>query len=123
MIRLLFLCVLGLFAWRHFPETRAMLISVVEPITFPVARWRSQDEMHQVARNVAEHERLTGEIPSGPAWLGWLDVRYPFKDVALDHWGSVYQIEFSSDSIWVLSYGPDRTRRTDDDFRVVAPRR
>jgi hypothetical protein len=39
-----------------------------------------------------------------------------------DPWASTYQLEASRDSVWILSYGPDRTRNTDDDFRVATPR-
>ena len=122
MSRLLLLIVLALLTWFYFPETRGMLLDVAEPIVVPIVRWSSEEEMQQIARNVVEHERLTGQLPAGSAWLGWLDYRYPSSDVTLDPWGTVYQLEVSRDSVWVLSFGPDRTRRTDDDFRVSAPR-
>ncbi len=78
--------------------------------------------MRQVARNVVEHERLTGEMPEGGAWLDWLDYRYATEEIKLDPWGTVYQLEVTQDSVRVLSYGPDRVRGTDDDFDVSAPR-
>ena len=122
MTRLLLLVLLGLLTWIYFPETRAMLLDVAEPVVVPIVRWSTEEEMNQIARNVVEHERLTGQMPSGAAWLGWLDYRYPADDVTLDPWGTVYQLEVSRDSVWVLSFGPDRTRQTRDDFRVAAPR-
>ena len=122
MSRLLLLVLLGLLTWYYFPETRVMLLDVAEPIVVPVVRWSTEEEMNQIARNVTEHERLTGQMPSGAAWLGWLDYRYPAEDVTLDPWGTVYQLEVSRDSVWVLSFGPDKTRQTGDDFRVAAPR-
>ncbi len=122
MSRLLLLLALALLTWFYFPETRQMLLDVAEPIVVPVVRWSTEEDMQQIARNVVEHERLTGQMPSGSAWLGWLDYRYPSEDVTVDPWGSVYQLEISMDSVWILSFGPDRTRRTDDDFRVSAPR-
>jgi hypothetical protein len=39
-----------------------------------------------------------------------------------DPWGSVYQVEVTADSVAILSFGPDRTRGTDDDFKVARPR-
>ena len=100
-----------------------MMMGVAEPVVVPIIRWSTAEEMRQVARNVLEHERLTGQLPSGTGWLGWLEYRYPSDDVRTDPWGMTYQLEVSSDSVWVLSFGPDRTRQTDDDFRVSAPRR
>ncbi len=122
MSRLLLLFILGILTWYYFPETRAILLDVAEPVVVPIVRWSTEEEMTQVARNVVEHERLTGQMPSGTLWLGWLEYRYPARDVTLDPWGSVYQLEVSRDSVWILSFGPDRTRRTNDDFRVAAPR-
>jgi hypothetical protein len=99
-----------------------MLLDVAEPVVLPVARWATEEEMAQVARNVVDQERLTGELPSGSAWLGWLRYRYAEPEVTKDPWGTTYQLDASKDSVWVISYGPDRTRGTSDDFRVATPR-
>ncbi|MDH3271321.1 MAG: hypothetical protein OEN56_08325 [Gemmatimonadota bacterium] len=122
MSRLLLLVVLALVTWAYFPETRAMLMDVAEPVVLPIIRWSTEEEMRQVARNVVEHERLTGQLPAGGGWLEWLDYRYASDEIKRDPWGSVYQLEASADSVWVLSIGPDRVRATEDDFRVSAPR-
>jgi len=122
MRRLLFLVILGLLTWYYFPETRAILFDVAEPLVLPIMRWSTEEEMAQVARNVAEHERLTGEVPTGARWLEWLGFRYASEEIHTDPWGSVYQLELSSDSVRILSFGPDRTRGTGDDFRVSYPR-
>ncbi len=122
MTRLLLLVLLAIVTWYYFPETRAILMDVAEPVVVPIVRWSSGEEMSQIARNVVEHERLTGEMPSGTAWLGWLEYRYPSDDMKLDPWGSVYQLEVTRDSVAVISLGPDRTRLTGDDFSVLAPR-
>jgi len=122
MSRLFLLIVLALVTWSYFPETRVMLLDVAEPLVVPIVRWSAEEEMAQVGRNVLEHERLTGTLPSGPAWLGWLDYRYLSPETTTDPWGSVYQLEVTADSVAILSFGPDRTRGTDDDFKVVRPR-
>jgi hypothetical protein len=122
MTKLFLLCVLAVVTWAYFPETRAMLLDVAEPLVVPLARWSTEEEMAQVARNVVDQERLTGKLPSGPAWLGWLESRYASPEATRDPWGSTYQLDASKDSVWVLSLGPDRTRDTEDDFRVVTPR-
>jgi hypothetical protein len=123
MTRLVLLVILAVATWLYFPETRAMLLDVAQPIVLPVVRWGVEDEMAQIARNAVDHERLTGELPGGTAWLGWLEYRYATDDLRTDPWGSTYQFDSSKDSVWVISYGPDRTRATEDDFAVSAPRR
>jgi len=122
MSRLLLLLVLAVAVWFYFPETRALLLDAAEPVVLPIVRWGVEDEMAQVARNVVDQERLTNTLPTGAAWLEWLDYRYSTKEARTDPWGSVYQLVVSPDSVWVLSYGPDRTRHTEDDFSVSAPR-
>jgi hypothetical protein len=122
MTKLLLLCFLAVLTWYYFPETRAMLLDAAEPVVVPLARWSTEEEMAQVARNVVDQERLTGELPSGSAWLGWLTYRYATREATQDPWGSLYQLDASKDSVWILSYGPDRTRATEDDFRVGTPR-
>jgi hypothetical protein len=122
MTRLALLVILALVTWYYFPETRAMLLDVAEPVVLPVVRWGVQDEMAQVARNAVDHERLTGELPGGANWLNWLQYRYASQEARTDPWGTTYQFASSEDSVWVLSYGPDRTRDTEDDFAVSAPR-
>jgi hypothetical protein len=122
MTKLLLLSVLAVLTWYYFPETRAILLDVAGPVVVPLARWSTEEEMAQVARNVVDQERLTGVLPKGEAWLEWLRARYASTDMMQDPWGSTYQLESSRDSIWVLSQGPDRTRNTEDDFRVATPR-
>jgi hypothetical protein len=122
MTKLLLLCVLAVLTWYYFPETRAMLMDVAEPVVVPLARWSTEEEMAQVARNVVDQERLTGALPSGAAWLQWLQYRYASPEATEDPWGTTYQLYASKDSVWILSYGPDRTRETPDDFAVGTPR-
>ena len=122
MTRLVLLVLLALVTWLYFPETRAMLADVAEPIVTPIVRWSTEEEMRQVGRNVVEHERLTGQLPMGSSWLGWLDYRYPVEDMKRDPWDTVYQLEVTRDSVVIISLGPDRTRQTEDDFYVAAPR-
>lgn len=123
MTRLVLLVILALVTWAYFPETRAMLLDVAEPIVVPIVRWSTEEEMRQIGRNVVEHERLTGQLPIGAGWLAWLDYRYSGDDMKLDPWGSTYQVEVTQDSVFVISFGPDRIRATPDDFSVASPRR
>lgn len=122
MTRLVLLVILALVTWLYFPETRAIVMDVAEPIVLPIMRWSMEEEMETVGRNAVDHERLTGHLPSGSDWLEWLQYRYASPEARTDPWGSTYQIEASKDSVWTLSYGPDRIRGTSDDLRVSTPR-
>jgi hypothetical protein len=122
MSRLALLLILALATWYYFPETRAILLDAAQPVVQPLVRWGIEDEMAQVARNVVDHERLTGQLPAGGAWLEWLSYRYSSQETRTDPWGTTYQLSVGKDSIWILSYGPDRTRATEDDISVSAPR-
>lgn len=122
MTRLALLILLAILTWYYFPETRAIMMDVAEPVVVPIIRWSTEEEMGQVGRNVVAHERLTGEMPSGVSWLEWLEYRYPTDDLRRDPWGSTYQLLVWPDSVAVLSLGPDRTRQTEDDFTVMTPR-
>ena len=122
MTRLLLLVILVIVTCAYFTKTRAILLDAAKPIVTPILKWNTGEEMNQVARNVLEHGRLFGQLPSGEAWLGWLDSRYPTTDMRLDPWGSAYQFEVLPDSVAIISLGPDRLRLTDDDFRVTVSR-
>lgn len=122
MTRLILLVILALVTWWYFPETRAILLDVAEPVVLPLQRWSTEEEMSQLGRNAVDQERLTGRLPAGPDWLGWLDYRYASDESKRDPWGSVYQLVVWRDSVAVVSFGPDRIRRTEDDFQVVTPR-
>jgi len=122
MTRLLLLLILATATWIYFPETRNMLMDVAEPIVLPIMRWSTEEEMADVGRNAVDHERLTGGLPIGAEWISWLQYRYVSEESRTDPWGSTYQLEASKDSVWTLSYGPDRIRGTSDDFRVSTPR-
>jgi len=122
MTRLILLVILALVTWYYFPETRALLMEVAEPIVLPIQRWQVRDEMAQVGRHVVDHERLTGSVPAGREWLEWIAYRYPTDEIARDPWGSLYQLVVWADSLGIVSIGPDRVRLTADDFQVVTPR-
>ena len=122
MSRLILLAALGLVTWLYFPETRALLLDAVEPMATPVKRWSTQEEMERVAKHVVDHERLTGRVPTGQEWVEWLEFRYASPETTHDPWGSLYALQLSQDSVIVVSPGPDRVPRTEDDFHVSAPR-
>jgi hypothetical protein len=122
MTRLLLLIMLAVVTWLYFPETRSLVMDVAEPVVLPLMRWSTEEEMATVGRNAVDQERLTGKLPAGPEWIAWLQYRYTTTDAREDPWGTTYQLEVSKDTVWTLSYGPDRIRGTQDDFRIGTPR-
>ena len=99
-----------------------MLVEASEPIWVPVVKWELREEMKQVGRDVVNYEMNTGQLPQRSNWLDWLDYRYASREVTRDTWGNTYELQIWADSVGILSYGPDRTRSTEDDFVVVTPR-
>lgn len=123
MIRLLLVLLVGTAAILYFPDSRAMVMEVTEPVLNRVARWNLEEEMRQVSRDVAGYEASTGSLPDRRRWLEWLDYRYASAELRTDPWGSTYELKVWTDSVGVLSYGPDRLRETSDDVVVAMPRR
>jgi hypothetical protein len=88
----------------------------------PIVRWDAKEEMKQVGRDVINYEALTGRLPDRRNWLDWLDYRYATEELQEDPWGTTYQLLVWADSVAIVSYGPDRTRQTPDDFQMSTPR-
>ncbi len=122
MTRLILLIILGIVVTYYFPDSRTMLVEASEPLWVPVVKWDVQEEMRQVARDVVGYENNTGRLPERRRWLEWLDYRYASNQLTKDTWGNTYELRVWADSVGILSYGPDRTRATEDDFVVTEPR-
>jgi hypothetical protein len=114
--------VLGISAAYYFPDSRQMLLEASGPVMVPLVRWSTKEEMGQVGRDVVAYEQSTGQLPDRRGWLEWLDWKYALEDSKQDAWQTVYELKVWADSVGVVSYGPDRTRNTEDDFTVVTLR-
>lgn len=122
MTRLLLLIILGMVTTYYFPDSRTWIADKTQPLWVPAVKWEVREEMRQVGRDVVAHERNTGQLPRRREWLGWLDWRYSSQELQMDAWGTTYELRIWTDSIGIMSYGPDRTRSTEDDFTVATPR-
>ena len=122
MRKLVLLVVLWFVVTYYFPDSRHWLVEITKPVWTPLVKWNTKEEMKQVAQDVVSHEVFTGKLPDRRGWLEWLDYRYPMDELKRDAWGSTYQLRVWADSVAIWSYGPDRTRQTEDDFQVSAPR-
>jgi len=116
--KLILLIVLWLVVTYYFPDSRHWLEQWTQPLWVPIVKWDTKEEMAQVGRDVINWEELTGKVPDRRNWLGWLDYKYATEELKQDPWGSTYQLKVFADSIAIWSYGPDRTRNTEDDFQV-----
>ena len=122
MRKVAFLVLLWVAVTLYFPDSRQWLLGLVSPVWSPVVRWNAKEEMKQMGKDVVANEALTGKLPDGTSWLGWLDYRYATDEMKQDPWGSTYQLKVWADSVAIISAGPDRTYGTDDDFQVSEPR-
>lgn len=120
--KLVLLIILWVVVTYYFPDSRTWLADASKPLWVPVVKWNTKEEMRQVALDVLNHEAMTGKLPDRRSWIEWLDYRYSLDEVKTDAWGTTYQLKVWADSVAVWSYGPDRTRNTEDDFQVSAPR-
>tara|TARA_B100000029_G_scaffold516493_1_gene630242 strand:- start:2344 stop:2652 length:309 start_codon:yes stop_codon:yes gene_type:complete len=99
-----------------------MLLDATEPLVLPVIKSGALEEMERIGRNVIEYESLTGSVPDRGDWVSWLDFRYTADEQRRDPWGSAYELVVATDSVMIISYGPDRVRTTEDDFKFVTAR-
>ncbi len=123
MRKALLLVALWLLVTLYFPDSRNWLKGVTAPVWLPVMKWDTRQEMRQVGRDVVNYEALTGKIPDRRNFNDWLNTKYATDDLRQDPWGSTYDLKVLVDSVAIVSYGPDRTRATDDDFEVSEPRK
>ena len=122
MRKLVLLVILWFVVAYYFPDSRIWLTNASKPLTTPLVKWNTKEEMRQVGRDVVDHELTTGKLPDRRGWLEWLEYRYLSEELRQDYWDSTYELKVWADSVAIWSYGPDRTRQTEDDFWISTPR-
>ena len=110
MVKVSLLLIVGIFAVYYFPDSRLMLLDATEPLVLPVIKSGALEEMERIGRNVIDYESLTGDVPDRGDWVSWLDFRYTLDEQRRDPWGSAYELGVATDSVMIISYGPDRVR-------------
>jgi hypothetical protein len=117
--RLILLIILGGVATYYLPESRAAMVDVTQPVLNPAFRWHSLQEMTRIAGEIQVYERDNfGRIPDPRVFPSWLASNFS-EGATRDAWGSPYLLFIERDSFVVVSWGPDRMPRTDDDLRVA----
>jgi hypothetical protein len=117
--RLILLIILGVLATYYLPQSRAAMIDLTKPVLNPAFRWQSLHEMSRIAREVQTYERdNVGRFPDTRRFDAWLDANFT-ESATGDSWGGPYLLFIERDSFAIVSWGPDRMPRTDDDLRVA----
>ena len=115
---MILLVLLGLVAAMYFPDSRAVLMEKGEPVLRPMLRWNAQSEMEKIALGIQSMENVENRVPAKGEWVKWVEANY-IGDAARDPWGQLYGYEIQPDSFAILSNGPDRIIKTEDDVRLV----
>ena len=121
MSRVVLMIILGLSAAMYFPDSRQAIIDRAMPVLRPILTRAAVREMNQISQELLDTDQIGQPLPSRRDWLRWLDDNYP-GETSLDPWGNVYQFYPWTDSLALISYGPDKERGTEDDVRVVRVR-
>ena len=121
MGRLILLVILGLAAGFYFPDSRAVLLDKGEPVLRPMLIWNAEREMEEIITGIQQMENVERRVPEKREWVKWINETYT-GDAHTDPWGSVYGYELKPDSFALISNGPDRTLKTEDDLRDVRVR-
>jgi hypothetical protein len=120
LAKIILLITLCLGAGFYFPSTRPTLQEVFAPIINPALSWQSRNEMSQVTKKLQLINREGQLLPApGKEFLDWM-VRNFQGSKARDAWGNEYTLTTWSDSVAVVSRGPDLEARTIDDFKITA---
>jgi hypothetical protein len=119
--RLILLILLAAAVVAYFPESRSWALDTARPALTPFFRWQTNNEMNEIARGLQTFERENyGRLPDRRQWRSWLETNYQ-GDAATDSWGERYHLTSGADSFRIVSSGPDRVYRSEDDL-VVARR-
>ncbi len=92
------------------PQNRERVLGWISPLTQFGSQGQAESTLEAIVADIAQAARETGSYPAA----GALGVEDP--------WGSPHYIELYDDSFVVLSPGPDRRLRTDDDLRLAEAR-
>ena len=121
MGKLFLIALVGFGAAMYFPDTRASVLEKGEPVLRPMLIWNAEREIEEIITGLQQMENVERRLPEKREWVKWLDGHYA-GDASRDPWGSVYAFDVQDDSFAVVSNGPDREMKTDDDIRDVRVR-
>lgn len=120
MAKLILLVSLVLGAGFYFPATRPTLQDLFAPVINPALSWQSRGEMDQITKKLQIINREGQDLPvPGQEFGEWIARNFQGgRD--RDAWGNEYTLTTWSDSVGVISRGPDLEVGTADDLLRTA---
>lgn len=116
MFKFILLLAVAFGAALYFPKTRPVVVDTLAPVINPALAWQSKNEMKEILRNLGTLYNSSRSFPSrGREFQQWMDRNFPGSS-GKDAWGSPYQLKTWSDSLGLVSYGPDMVVNTEDDL-------
>jgi hypothetical protein len=107
--------VLVLGAALYFPQTRPTVLAILRPVLNPVLVWQTKSEMGQIIRELQAMDREGRQLPQpGQEFQAWMERNFQGGSLQ-DSWGSPYALRLWTDSLAVVSLGPDLEIHTADD--------
>ncbi len=120
MGKFLLLLILALGASLYFPQTRPVVLDVLAPVLNPALTWQTKGEMSQIARELQTLNREGQVLPApGQAFQTWIGRHFQGGDQE-DAWGTPYTLRVWTDSVGIVSNGPDLEIDTPDDVIETA---
>jgi hypothetical protein len=111
---LLIILVLG--AGFYFPTTRPTLLDVLGPLINPALAMQCSVEMDKITRELQISTRNAQPVPAqGQAFSNWM-IGHFRPEGTRDSWGNEYSLINWTDSVGVVSRGPDLEIGTADDI-------
>ncbi|MGI9625864.1 MAG: hypothetical protein ACR2QM_03435 [Longimicrobiales bacterium] len=122
---LFMLVVLG--AALYFPDSRARLVSRVEPLIepalAPIRLRETKSELKKIAQDLQGYERFYDKVPTNDdMFRNWLYNQYLAPSNYQDSWGREFGYRVWPDSFAIVSAGPDQNFMTADDMMVATRR-
>ena len=119
MGKIFLIAVVALLAGLAIPATRPKILEQIDPVLYPIHKWQNESEMDQIARELLAFERTYYRLPTDRnGFPGWMEGQFAPESQA-DTWGTPYELRVWTDSLSIVSGGPDRTIDTPDDLRFT----
>jgi hypothetical protein len=113
--------ILILGAAFSFPQTRPVVLDMLGPVLNPMLTWQTRGEITQITRELQALHRTGQSLPArGEAFQLWM-LRNFQGGSSLDAWGNTYSLSLWTDSVGVVSRGPDLEINTPDDIVETIP--
>jgi hypothetical protein len=114
--KLILILVLLFGAGMYFPQTRPVLLDLLNPLLRPVFIWQTKSELDKIVRELSTMDREGRRLPQpGEEFHRWMERNFQGGSFQ-DSWGASYTLKVWLDSLAVVSSGPDMELGTPDDI-------